>query len=397
MGTFLLGLLAYVMPGDTNIYGGMDVNIAQFSRYWEWVYERSTTAFRTSQGCLDHSGWYQLYELKTEAAFNKRFSLRYQFQMHRNYDDTLTEHRFEPTMMIVPNLYTHLAISPYYQKNYNELGAGISWRRGNTDWIAFYCMMQRFDHGFSLMYTLPGPTRDPFRKIPLKFELDARGERDWLRLRFHGELGTQADQYLDWPDSVQYVWEKKYDRSKAWGRIEIKPVERVWLGTRFEASLERSEIRWPDQGVVVFDTLRYFWAEPFISVWPTERLELRTEYRFLNVSRDMDSVTYRNDTDVFSALASWQPLDFLLVEAGYQQSKRTRYNNDTTILEPWKGPAGYNQARLLFNLELRLESGMMLSIKEGIEMNDYPEYTFRSPHNHTYVLLHMPLAILEKK
>jgi hypothetical protein len=39
---------------------------------------------------------------------------------------------------------------------------------------------------------------------------------------------------------------------------------------------------------------------------------------------------------------------------------------------------------------------MMLTIKEGIEMDAYPRKTFYSPHNHTYVSLYLPLAILNK-
>lgn len=390
------GLFGYTQPGDTNVYAGMNTFIAQFSDYWEQQYESSKNGFRTSQGCVDLSGWYQLYELKAEAEFNKRFSMRYRFNMLRNYDDTITEHRFEPTMMVIPSLYTHLVITPYYKKNYNEAGAGISFRQEDRNWLAFYCLAQRFDHGFSLMYTKPGPDRDLFRRIPFKFEIDARGELEWLRARFHGELGTKANQYLDWPDSMQYVWDKIYDRSRAWGRLELRPFNGFWAGTRFEARLEREETTWPGKNLVTFDTLRYLWLEPFVSFWPTARLELRGAYRFWDVSRKMDSVTYYSDYDILSTLLSWQATDFLLFEAGYQQSKRTRYNNDTTILEPWKGPPGYIQRRLLFALELRLKSGMMLSIKEGIEMNNFPVETFQHPHNHTYVSLYMPLSLLSK-
>ena len=394
MGIILLGLLAFVQPGDTNIYGGMNSNIYQFSRYWEWVYERSPSGFRTSQGCTDFSGWYQVYDAKTEAAFNRTFSLRYRFQALYNYDDTINDHRFEPTMRIFGNFYTHIVIIPYYKKNHNEAGVGIAWRRGHTDWLAFYALVKRFDHNFSLMHMPEGPTKDPFEQIPYEFEIDARGELDWARVRLHADLGIQSHQHLDWPDSIQYVWDRYHDSSAVWGRLELRPVKNLWLGSRFSLRWERTETRWRESDSVTFDTLRNFWVEPFVSIHPTERLEFRLEYKMWDVRRDMDSVTYYSDYDILSTLASWHALPVLVIEAGYQRSRRYRYNNDTLIAEPWDG--SQTQSRLLVNLELRLKSGMMLVIKEGLEMDFFPKELFRSPHNHTYVSLHLPLALPRK-
>lgn len=393
----LLGLLAYVEPGDTNIYGGMDANIAQYSHYWEYLYETSPSGFRTSQGCLDMAGWYQIYDVKTEADFTRTFSIRYRFHMLRYYADTITQHRFEPSLRIWKNLYAHLVIVPYYQKPDNETGLGLSWREGHRNWIAFYASLSQYDHNFSLMHTRPGPIRDPFSQIPYKFELDARGELDWLRVRLHGELVTRSSQYLDWPDSLWEVWERDHDSTGVWGRLEIRPVSNLWIGTRFNWERERTQTRWPGRENVTADTLRDRWVEPFVSLYPSDRVELRLEYRIWDVNRDMDSVRYYSDLDVFSSLISWQPFDFMLFEGGYQRSRRYRYNDDTTILEPWKAEPGGPQSRLLFNLEFRFKSGAMLSLKEGLEMDRFPRELFRSPHNHTYVLLHLPLVLPRKK
>jgi|GEM_PF-1181937 len=393
----LLGLLAFSQSQDTNIYLGMDVNIGQFSRYWDKVYETSPSGFRTSQGCHDMKLWYQLYEAKIEADFNRTFSLRYQFYMVRDYDVAITRHRFEPTMRIWRDLYAHLVIVPAFYKKDDEVGVGMAWRRGSTDWLAFYAIAQAFDHNFSLMYTPEGPDNDPFRRIPFKFELDARGELRWARLRFHAELGTRSAQYLCWPDSIQYVWDRDQDRSLAWGRLELRPVRNLWLGARFGWSGDRSQTLWPGRegrDTLTADTLLEFWAEPFISLFPTERLELRLQHRIWDTRRDMDSLTYFRDYDVLSTVASWHPLPVLLIEAGYQRSWRYRYNNDTLIPEPWSGR--HSQSRLLFNLELRLRSGMMLTIKEGLEMDFFPRGLFRSPHNHTYISIYMPLAFVRK-
>jgi len=395
MTVLLLGLLAYSLPGDTNIYAGMDANIAQFSSHWEWVYETASSGFRTTQGCIDMKGWYQVYEAKTEAAANSVLSMRYRFYMVRDYDSTVTEHRFEPSVRVWRNMYAHLVIVPHFLKKEDEAGVGLAWRRGSGNWLAVYAVLEAFDHNFSLMHDSPGPERDPFRRIPKKFELDARGELDWLRVRGHCELGTQAEQYLDCPDTVCEVWERNYDKSRAWGRLELRPVANLWLGSRLAWARNRSRTRWPtrETDTLTADTLLDFWVEPFVSVYPTERLELRLEYRMWDTRRGMDSLSYYSDWDILSTLASWHPLAWLLVEAGYQRSVRYRYNNDTLILEPWKGRPGQPQSRLLFNLEFRLRSGMMLVVKEGLEMDRFPRDLFRSPHNHTYVSLYLPLGL----
>lgn len=394
MWIFLLALVSYSQPGDTNIYGGMDANIAQFSRYWENVYETSPSGFRTTQGCLDLVGWYQLYEAKTEAAFNKTFSLRYRFQMIRDYEYEITEHRFEPTMRLGGDFYTHLVVAPYFLKEHDEAGIGFSWRDDYTDWVAVYGILQAFDHNFSLLYRPPGPRNDPFRRIPLKLELDARKEFDWMRLRLHTELGTRAEQYLVWPDSAWSQWERTFDRSMGWGRLELRPLKGVWVGTRFSARRTRSRTLWPARAgadSLTADTLLNYWVEPFLSFSPSRSLELRLEYRIWDTYQGTDSLTYFRDWDILSTSISWQPLPVLVVETGYQRSLRYRYLADTLILEPYSGR--HYQSRILFNLELRLKSGMMLTIKEGIETDFFPRDFFRSPHNHTYVSLHLPLTV----
>ncbi|MBD3286215.1 hypothetical protein GF359_06740 [candidate division WOR-3 bacterium] len=394
--TIFICLFTYVEPGDTNIYAGMNSYIAQFSRYWETVYETSPSGFRTSQGCVDFIGWYMLYNAKTEADFNKTFSMRYRFHMLRHYDDTITQHRFEPTMRVVPNIYAHVVMVPFYHKTHNETGIGLSWRRGCTDWLGVYALVQRYDHNFSLMFINEGPDRTPYEKLPVKFEVDGRGETDWLRARFHGEFGTRSHQYLDWPDSAQYIWDRYKDSTGLWGRIEVQPVKGLWTGGRFMWERDRWLTTWRQwQDSVTYDSLYEYWVEPFVSYNPTERLMFEIAYRFWDVSRRMDTVDYYSDFDVFSSLICWQPVDWFVFEGGYQRSVRTRYNNDTTIREPWKGEPGQPQSRLIFDFEFRLKSGMMFSIKEGLEMDNFPRRLFRSPHNHTYVLLYMPLAVLK--
>ena len=392
-----LFILAYVQPGDTNIYAGMNSYLAQFSRFWEKTYEISPSGFRTSQGCVDFTGWYQLYEAKTEADFNKTFSMRYAFRMLRNYDDTITQHRFEPTMRLAPNLYAHVVMVPFYQKPHNETGIGVSWRKGNTDWLAFYAIVQRYDHNFSLMFIPEGPDNTPYKPLPYKFELDARGELDWLRVRLHGELGTRSHQYVNCPDSIQNVWDKYRDSSGAWGKIELRPLQPLWLGSRFSLELERSYTTWRAfTDSVTYDTIKESWFEPFVALYPSDRLMFEFAYRLWDVSRAMDTVTYRSDYDIFTSLISWQPVDFFVFEGGYQRSRRFRYNDDTLIMEPWKGDPGRPQSRLIFDFEFRFKSGMMFTIKEGLEMDRFPTQLFNSPHNHTYISLYMPLALPKK-
>lgn len=388
MVTLIVVLLGFSLPSDTNIYGGMDANIIQYSRYWEEVYETSRSAFRTSQGCLDMTFWKVAYDGKFEVAFNPTFSLRYRFRMVGDYDEEFAEHRFEPTMKIWKDLYAHLVISPAFRKCSDEAGLGLAWRHGTANWLALYGVAEAFDHNFALKYVPQGPANDPFRRIPLRLELDARGELDWARVRLYSELGTQANQYLVWPDSSREEWDRYFDKSLVGGRLELRPLTGLWVGSRFSWSRTRSETRWPAQGTVTADTLTDMWFEPFFSWYLSEKLELRGEYRIWDTYRNTDSVTYHRDWDIISTLVSWHPLPVLVVEGGYQRSSRYRYNNDTLIREPFSGR--HTQSRILLNLELRLKSGMMFTIKEGLEMDFFPRDLFRSPHNHTYVSLLVP-------
>ncbi|MBA7644445.1 hypothetical protein ES703_52189 [subsurface metagenome] len=397
MSVILLGLLAFVQPEDASVYYGMDMNIAQFSRYWEWVYETSPYGFRTSQGSHDMEHWYQIYEAKSEIAFARNFNLRYSFRALYDFDFSMYEHRFEPTMRAAPNLYLHLVVVPFYFKKENEAGIGLAWRRGSADWLAFYAIAQHLDHNLSIYFVPEGPDRDPYTRIPLKFEVDARRELRWARLRLHAELGTQSAQYLDWPDSNWYEWERDRDRSFAWGRLELQPLKNLWVGTRFSWRIDRIQTRWSAQDSLTADTVRDRYIKPFVSYSPTERLELLCTYQIWRMDRDMDSVSYRRNYDVLTALISWNPLPVFVFEAGYQRSWRYRYNDDTLIAEqtwpPWR--AGHAQSRLLFNFEFRFRSGLMFTIKQGIEMDCFPEGTFSYPHNHTYVSIHMPLAFFD--
>lgn len=393
MSVILLGVLAFVQPEDESTYYGMDMNIACFSRYWERVYETSPSGFRTSQGCHDMRHWYQSYEAKTEVSLAGPFSLRYQFFMLRDYETSITKHRFEPTVRVARNLYLHLVAVPSYFKKEDEAGIGFAWRRETTDWLALYATVQGFDHNLSLMYTPPGPENDSFMQIPCRFEVDARGELGWMLLRLHAELGTRSRQRLCWPDSSFYEWERDRDQSSAWGKLELQLLKDLRIGTRFAWERDRIQTNWHVQRVVTADTVRDFWIKPFVSWSPTERLELYCEHQIWRTARDMDSVSYRRDYDVLTALMTWSPRPFVVFEAGYQRSWRYIYNNHDLIAEPYAG--SLTQSRLLLNLEMRFRSGFMFTIKEGIEMDDFPRGTFEYPHNHTYISIYMPLAFFD--
>jgi len=393
MSVILLVILAFVQPEDESTYYGMDMDIAEFSRYWEQAYETSPFGLRTSQGCHDMRHWYQIYEARAEAALAGPFSLRYRFFMLRDYETSITKHRFEPTMRVARDLYLHLVAVPSYFKKEDEAGIGLAWRRNFTDWVAVYAIAQGFDHNVSLMYTPAGPKNDSFMQIPYRFEVDARGELDWMRLRLHAELGTRSQQRLCWPDSALYEWERDRDQSSAWGRIELEPLNDLWVGTRFAWHLDRTQTRWHVQNVVTADTLRDRWIKPFVSFSPTERLELSCAHQIWRMNRDMDSVSYRRDYHVLTALMSWNPWPFVVFEAGYQRAWRGIYNDHALIAEPYAG--SLTQSRLLLNLEMRFRSGFMFTIKEGIEMDNFPRGTFEYPHNHTYVSIYMPLAFFD--
>lgn len=390
MMVLLLAFLAFVQPEDESTYYGMDMAIARFSLYWDNVYETSPHGFRTSQGCHDMRHWYQIYQAKTEAPFTKAFSLRYDFYMLRDYETSITRHRFEPTVRLARDFYLHAMAVPSYYKKEDEAGAGLAWRGGERNWLAVYGIVRSFDHNMSLMYTPAGPLNDSFMKIPYRLEIDARGELDWVRLRLHAELETRSRQRLHWPDSALYEWDRERDRSSVWGRAELKPLKGVWVGGNFSWLRDRSRTLWPAQSLVTADTIRDWWVEPFLSISPTPRLELSGYYQIWRTGRDMDSLSYRRDYDIFTSLVTWNPWPFLVLEAGYQRALRYIWNDEVLITEPYSGVL--KQSRLLLNAEMRFASGVMVVVKEGIEMDRFPRETFWHPHNHTYVAIYLPLA-----
>lgn len=397
MGAILLLLLSFVQPEDASVLYGMDMSWAQFSRYWERMYETSLNAARTSQGSHDMERWHQRYQAKFEIPMAGRFSFRYRFKALYDYEASMHEHRLEPTMRIAPNFYLHWVLVPYYFKRENQTGLGFSWRNENFDWLSFYAIVQNFDNNLSKTYVSEGPEKYLYSRIPLRFEADARCDIDRVRLRLHAELGTLSSRFLDWPDSSWYYWEQDKDTSSAWGRVEINPLSGVWTGVRFSASRSRAETRWNEQGIVTADTIRNRWITPFVSCSPTERLELLTECRLWRMNRDMDSVRYRRDFFVLSATANWNPVPWFVFGAGYQRSWRYRYNDEELIADPWFGrhPGRGEHSRLVFTGELRFKSGFTFVIKEGLEADYFPRDLFLlSPHEHTYVGFYAPLSFV---
>ncbi len=385
----ILGLLSFEQPEDFAVYYGMDMQWSTFSRYWDDCYDTSLSAFRTAQGSHDMFYWYQRFEGKVEVPFARIMSIRYTIQGKNDLDTSRSRHRLDLGLRFAPNLRAHLVISPFYSKRYDELGTGLSWRKDNANWLYLYAIMQGFNHNNSMRHVRPGPERDPYSTLPFRFELDSRGELDWLRARLHGELGTHSAQYLDWPDSTWYTWKRDHDRSCVWGRVEVKPLDGLWVGSRFSWLRDRALTRWPEQDSLIADTLSESWVEPYVSWSPTERLELLLEHRFWRTYRGMDSLTYRRDYNLFMGLISWQPARWLLLQAGFQNQWRYRYNDEELIAEPWSGI--HERARLVFNVEFRFSSGFMFVIHEGIKLTYFPQETFRRPHNHTYVEIYMPL------
>jgi hypothetical protein len=397
----VLGLLAqpgpaeYEPPDEYAILYGNDMVWAQFSRYWEDAYDTSRSAFMTAQGSHDMPHWYQRHRAKMELDFARVFSLRYRIDAHYDFEVAEHRHRVEPMIRLGHGFRFHLMIAPLFEKEDDEIGAGLSWTgSGRKNWLEFYTVLEHFDHNNILRHVSAGPNRDPYSPIPLRFEVDARGELPWVKARLHGELGTRSRQYLDWPDFTWEVWERFNDHQSAWGRLEVKPLKDLWLGTRFSWNADRSLTRWLEQDTGFVDTLLEGWISPYVSFSPTDRLELYVEHRLWSLYRNMDSLTYQRDFDVTTFQASWQPFRFMVLHAGYQYSWRERFINDSLIAEPWRGSHAW--PRLMFNFEFRFPSGFMFVVKEGLRMWEFPSEIFRRFHAHTYVQFYIPLDIVDR-
>lgn len=391
----LLGVLAYQPPDEFAILYGNDMAWTQFSRYWEDAYDTARSAFMTTQGSHDMKHWYQDHRAKMELDFAQVFTLRYRIDAKYDFEVAEHRHRVEPMIRIAPGVKLHAFIAPLFFKENDEVGGGISWtQEGRKNWIEFHTTIEHFDHNNILRHYGPGPERDPYSKIPLRFDLDARGQLPWVLARVHGELGTPSRQYLDWPDSTWEVWEKFSDHGSLWGRIEVRPVKNLWIGTRGYWNQERSETHWPEQDSVFVDTLIDKWISPFISFTPTNRTELCLEHRIWSYYHNMDSLRYQRDYDITSFQAGWQPWDFMVVYTGYQYAWRNRFVNDSLIAEPWSGRHDYS--RLMFNFEYRAPSGFKFVVKEGLRMWKFPSEIFRRFHAHTFVQIYIPLDIVDR-
>ncbi len=399
--TLLLTLLAYQPPDEYAILYGADMVWMQFSRYWEDCYDTSRSAYITAQGSHDMKHWYQNNRLKVELDFAKILSFRYRIDSKYDFEVAHHRHRVEPMLRIMPNskalhgLRLHVFIAPLFQKKDDEMGAGISWTQDNrNNWIELHGVIEHFDHNNILRHIKQGPERNPYSKLPHRFELDARAKLPWLTARLHGELGTRSRQYLDWPDSTLEVWEKYTNRNMFTGRLELEPISGVCIGSRAYWHQQGSETRWRQKDSVFVDTLIEQWVSPYIAYSPTDRVELYIEHRFWDYYRNMDSLTYRRHFDVSTIQASWQPFDFMVFYAGYQYPWRERWVNDSIYPEPWG--AGNAWPRLMLNFEYRAPSGFKFVVKEGLRMWNFPTEIFRRFHAHTYVQIYLPLGIVEK-
>jgi hypothetical protein len=389
----LLGVMAYNPPEDSVSYYGVDLVWWQFSRQWDEAYDTSLSAFRTAQGSYDMFYWYQHTEGKVELPCISFFSLRYVYEARFNFQEKVEYHRIEPTFRIFKDFYAHLMISPFYDKRYDEMGAGLSYRPSTHNWIYFYGIMQGFDHNNSMRNILPGPNKDPYGILPFRFEIDGRGELPWLRARLQAELGTHSRQYLDWPDSSYYVWYKDHDRSTISGSLEFQPLRDVWIGAKGAWLRERERTEWPDQDSVIADTILNRWIQPYIFWQATNRINLIGQYRLECFEQGMDSLHYRRNLDVISFMTHWQPFDFLGIEAGYEKFWRYRFRDGDSIPEVWN--MSHTHARFIFNAELRFKSGVSFIVKEGIKGND-PFDTFKRFHAHTSVHIYIPLAFINE-
>ncbi|MBN2380180.1 hypothetical protein JXM67_10320 [candidate division WOR-3 bacterium] len=390
----LLGVLAaYAQPEDSVTYHGTDELWWDFSRYWDEQYETSLSAFRTSQGSYDMFYWYQLYDGKVELPCFSFFNLRYTYHGRYNFEEQVVQHRVEPIFRLYKDFYAHAIIAPFYEKRYDEIGAGLSYRPSTHNWLYVYGIMSGFDHNNSMRHVSPGPARDPYEVLPYRLEIEGRGELPWMKTRLHAELGTHSKQYLDWPDSSWEVWKRDHDRSEVWGRLEFQPIQNLWVGSLAYWKREREQTLWAAKDSVIADTLHHRWIEPYVVWSPTERLELIAQHRIWRYDRGFDSLHYRRDFNILSVKAIWNPVDFLFLHAGYQRQWRYRYVDEEPEDEVWDIP--HQISRLVFNGEFRFKSGVMFIVKEGIKANEFAK-TFRRFHAHTSVHVYIPLGFLNE-
>ena len=330
----------------------LEKNLATPSPLWDRVYDSSYNGFLTTQGSLDEKRWYLFYKAKAEFAKYKRFKMRYRYYRLSDYNESTEAHRFEPTIKIWRDFYSHLMIVPTFDKGKEKLGFGFSWFTKPIDYLEMFFIIK------DLEYNAVSDT--PYTHQPYILSLDFSKEWKWGRIKGYFEYTTP--------------WERAMERGaslKSNGRVETRVFLNSLLGSIWEYNYSP----------VSKDTLSEFMVEPYLRNPLTKRLFGNLQYRWEYKRHTF----YRRVWGGLSLLFEYSLNSNSILGIGYQESRREVWIDNSKVSDP----QAY-QRRLILSFEFRLPYSFLV-VKEALDLDKLKNvwnYFISSDYHYAFAYLH---------
>lgn len=330
----------------------LEKNLATPSPLWDRVYDSSYNGFLTTQGSLDEKRWYLFYKAKTEFARYKRFKLRYRYYRLADYNDFVEIHRFEPTIKIWRDFYSHLVIVPTFNKGKDRLGFGFSYFLRPIDYIEAFLIIKDLEHNTV--------SDTPYTKQPYILKIEFSKKWEWGRVKGYFEYTTP--------------WEKPIERGvsfKSDGRIETKAFYNSLLGSIWEYN----------HSLTSKDTLNEFMMEPFFRYPLIKRLFGNLQYRW----EYKRHTSYYRIWDGLSLLFEYSLSSNSILGIGYQQSLRRVWIDNLKVSDPQAC-----QKRLILSFEFRPPHSFLVA-KEALDLDKLRNvwnYFVSSEYHYALAYLH---------
>lgn len=338
MGIFLLFLSLSIKSPEPEDYCEtyiLEKNLTTPSPLWDRVYDSSYNGFLTIQGSLDEKRWYLFYKAKAEFARYKRFKMRYRYYRLSDYNAFAEVHRFEPTIKIWKDFYSHLVMVPTFDKGKEKVGFGFSYFIRPIDYLEMFFIIKDLEHN--------AVSDTPYTQQPYILSLDFSKEWEWGRVKGYFEYT------LPWEKSLQGYRERRIS-FKSDGRIDVKSLNKFRFGGIWE---------YCSHSLLSGDSLREFMAEPFFRSPLIKNWWLNLQYRWTYKRH----YSYHRIWDGVSLIFEHPLISRSLLGIGYQQSMRRIWIDDRKLSD-----SEACQKRLILSFEFRLPYSFLIA-KEALDLD----------------------------
>ncbi|MFN8589052.1 MAG: hypothetical protein U0704_14775 [Candidatus Eisenbacteria bacterium] len=208
----------------------LDHYLARYSPAWRAEWDSSTSAFRTSQGCLTAGLWNTEYELKTRASMGRRSYLDLQLQQvetdYAHYEWLSFDFRF----LTRAGLFG-VRFRPSYDKSQQDFA--LLWSHGDgrspLQVEAALTVEDMFNTLWEFRQARVKDHNEPYRRHPFEPALRVVSRGDKHRVELSGAWLTPSRKHIDDPDD------------------SVDGSYSLW-GSRFFALAERQFSRWNIEG-----------------------------------------------------------------------------------------------------------------------------------------------------